>query len=92
VTYFPGNAGFMLRGGLGLALVSADAEETAFTPAASFSPDPGLAVLAAVGYEFRLTEKFALGADFDMLYLDVSDASLDRAYVYGLNLQLNWYW
>jgi hypothetical protein len=92
VTYFPGNVGFMLRGGLGVALVSADAEETTFSPAASYSPDPGLAVLLAGGYEVRLTPKFALGADLDMLYLGVSDETLDRAYVYGLNLQLNWYW
>jgi hypothetical protein len=92
VTYFPGNVGFMLRGGLGVADASVGIEETSFSSAADISPDPGLAVLLAAGYEVRLTTKFALGADLDTLYLGVSDDALDRAYVYGANLQLNWYW
>ncbi|MDH4035943.1 MAG: outer membrane beta-barrel protein [Candidatus Krumholzibacteria bacterium] len=92
VTYFPGNQGFMLRLGLGVADASVDADATSFSEAASYSPDPGLAVLLAVGYEVRLTTRFALGADFDVLYLAVSDDTFDRAYVYGINLQLNWYW
>jgi hypothetical protein len=92
VTYFPGNEGFMLRCGLGVADASVDADATSISDVASYSPDPGLAVLLAAGYEFRLTTRFALGADFDVLYLAVSDDALERAYVYGVNLQLNWYW
>ena len=93
VTYFPGNAGFMLRGGLGVAL----AEVRIDVPVpggvlSAVSPDPGLAAVLSAGYEARLTARFALGAGFDVLYLGVRDDAMDSTYVYGLNSQFNWYW
>ncbi len=94
LTYFPGNEGFMLRvgGGVAMAEINITPPPQFSIPAESISPDPGFALLAGLGYEARLTEKFALGADFSMLYLAVSDAGFDRAYVYGLNVDFNWYW
>lgn len=94
VTYFPGNTGFLLRGGVGAALADIDTDAPAGTDPAlvAVSPDPGVAALVSAGYEARLTTSFALGVTFDVLYLGVSDDNLDYAYVYGLNLQLNWYW
>jgi hypothetical protein len=94
VSYFPGNAGFMLRGGLGVATADVDEEPPAGVEPqlAGVSPDAGLAALVCAGYEARLTARFALGAVFEVLYLGVSDDALDDAYVYGLNVQFNWYW
>ena len=94
LTYFPGSEGFMLRvgGGVAMAEINITPPPQFNVAAESISPDPGFALLAGVGYEARLTEKFALGADFSMLYLGVSGDELDRAYVYGLNVDFNWYW
>ncbi|HEU4366043.1 MAG TPA: hypothetical protein VFT13_11330 [Candidatus Krumholzibacteria bacterium] len=94
VTYFPGNAGFMLRAGLGVALADVDVDESPLgaVSVSDIAPDPGLAAMMATGYEVRLTTKFALGADFNVLYLGVKDESIDGAYVYGVNVQFNWYW
>jgi hypothetical protein len=93
VTYFPGNAGFMLRGGCGVAFADVNVDNPPPGSAVeTASPDPGVAALVAVGYEVRVTTRLALGADFNMLYLGVSDDVVDGAFVYGLNLQFNWYW
>lgn len=93
VTYFPGGAGFMLRGGLGLAVADTDiaSPAPADPPAAESSLDTGIAAMVSAGYEVRLSARFALGAAVDLLYLGVSGAAIDRAYIYGVNIQFNWY-
>lgn len=94
VTYFPGNAGFMLRGGLGVAManVAVDPPPQIAVAVTDLEPDPGLAFLVATGYEARLTTRFALAGEFDVLYLGVSDDAIDHIYIYGINFQFNWYW
>lgn len=93
VSYFPGNAGFMLRGGLGVAVADVDVDDPPQDfPVHGIEPDPGLAAMVSMGYELRLTTTFALGAEADLLYLDVSDDAIDSASVYGVNVQFNWYW
>ncbi|HEX5132195.1 MAG TPA: outer membrane beta-barrel protein [Candidatus Krumholzibacteria bacterium] len=94
VTYFPGNAGFMLRGGVGVSVASVDVRppDTIDFPVSGKSSENGIAMLAAMGYEARVSEKFALGLEFDVAYLGIGGDVIDHAYLYGLNLQLNWYW
>ena len=94
VTYFPGNAGFMMRGGLGVAManVAVEPPPQIADPPTDLEPDPGLAFLVATGYEARLTTRFALAGEFDVLYLGVSGDAIDHIYIYGINFQFNWYW
>lgn len=87
VTYYPGNMGLFFKGGLGIATVDASFSAGGLSVSASES---GFGLLGGGGYEFRLTEKFALGGEFDVAYLNVD--SFDSALFYGVNVMFNWYW
>ena len=58
-TWYPGEGGFFLRGGLGVGTGRIEVKDQNATAEIK---DSGLGVLAAVGYEWRLTQKFALGS------------------------------
>lgn len=89
VTYFPGNAGFYLRGGLGFGTAAVKYEQGG----ASVSGNTvGLGLVAASGYEWRLTEKFALGPQLQYAYLGVDNEDLDTANFVSLTAQMTWYW
>jgi outer membrane autotransporter protein len=94
VTYFPGNMGFFVRGGLGFA--SADAtvalETGGVFDVSGESVDTGLGILAATGYEWRLTDKFALGPQVELVYLAIDGDLVENAVVVDGSLQFNWYW
>lgn len=92
-TWFPDGGGFFVRAGAGLAV----GHLNALPPAGSSFPetaerDTGIAALAAMGYEFRITEEFALGAEGDFVYMGVSSGAIDTVIGYDVNAQLNWYW
>ena len=87
VSYFPGAAGFFMRLGAGLAYGSVENAE--LDP--SRLSDTGIAVLFAPGYEWRITQRFALGAQGDIVYLGLHDG-VEDAFGYGVNAQFNWYW
>jgi hypothetical protein len=93
VTYFPGNTGFYMRLGAGIAYGRAEvsAPPSVDVAAAGVETDTGIAVALAPGYEWRLTPKFALGGQMDLVYLGLSGA-LENAFGYGVNAQFNWYW
>ena len=93
VTYYPGNAGFFLRLGAGLAYSRVDLNVPAGVdpPANGSGTEAGVAVLFAPGYEFRLTRTLALGAQGDVVYMGLSDV-IENPFGYGLNVQFNWYW
>ena len=93
-TYFPGNAGFFLRGGLGVADGRVDVSPPSGVsfPVSGETRDTGLAMLGALGYEMRLTSRFALGVEGDVVYLGVEGESIDTVFGYGLAVELNWYW
>ena len=93
VTYFPGNAGFFVRLGAGIAYgrIEVNPPPSVDSVAADAEADTGIAVSLAPGYEWRLTPKFALGAQGDIVYLGLGGA-LEDAFGYGLNAQFNWYW
>ena len=93
-TYYPGDAGFYLRGGVGVADGRVDVTPpsgVAF-PVSGQTRDTGLAMIGAMGYEMRLTSRFALGAEGDVVYLGVSGEAIDTVFGYGIAVELNWYW
>ena len=92
-TYYPGNAGFFIRLGAGLAYgsyeVAVPAGVTSIPP--DEQSDTGIAVNFAPGYEWRLSKQFALGAQGDVVYLGIGGPYED-VFGYGINAQFNWYW
>jgi hypothetical protein len=90
-TYFPGNAGFFLRLCAGLAYGTIDFSSLSPSAAPVSESEAGVAVLFCPGYEFRLTPRFALGAQGDIVYLGL-DTPLENGFGYGLSARFNWYW
>jgi hypothetical protein len=93
-TYFPGNAGFFLRGGVGVADGRVEVSPPAGVsfPVSGRTQDTGVAVIGALGYEARLTSRFALGGEGDVVYLGVDGDAIDTVFGYGIAVELNWYW
>jgi hypothetical protein len=92
-TYFPGGGGFFIRMAAGLAygrLQVAPPSQVTTIPAIDDN-ETGLAALLAPGYEWRFTQRFALGAQGDVVYLGLGNV-LKNAFGYGVNAQFNWYW
>ncbi|MDH3217335.1 MAG: porin family protein [Candidatus Krumholzibacteria bacterium] len=89
VTYFPGNMGLFLRGGLGFSTASVKLQGGG----ASFEEvETGAGFLAAAGYEWRLTEKFALGPQAQWAYLKIDQEGLDSVDFVSITAQATWYW
>jgi hypothetical protein len=94
MTFYPGNVGFFVRGGVGFGSVSFEAQLDE-GPLAGFTlnkDETGLGLLAAAGYEVRLSRKFALGPQVDYAYLFVGGDLVDSANFVNGSLQFNWYW
>jgi hypothetical protein len=90
LTYFPGNMGLYLKGGLGFGQGTGEIDlGGGFNLAQS---DPGFALLGAFGYEWRLTDKFALGPQVEAFYIKPDGEVFDNATVVDATVQLNWYW
>jgi hypothetical protein len=92
-TFYPGNpdagsGGFYLRGGIGYG--SVDVDENLGNSTLTFSEE-GFGLLAAAGYEFRLTRRFALGAGTGINYLSISGDVFDTAQFVPIVADLNWY-
>jgi hypothetical protein len=93
-TWFPGNRGYFLRGGVGVASArgEVDIEVTGLLDLSLDETDRGIALLAATGYEWRLTEKFAIGPEVEVFFMGVSgDVAEDIVVVDGA-VEFNWYW
>ncbi len=88
VTYYPGNNGFFVKGAIGVGTVDAEADIGIATVSTS---DSGFGLITALGWEARLTRKFALGIEGIGSFLNVSD-NLDGTSFIGANLIFNWYW
>jgi hypothetical protein len=93
VTYFPGDAGFFVRGGVGVGQGRATVTppHTVDFPVSGSAYDTGVALLAAAGYEVQLTPRLALGAAAQVAYVAVDEPPFDDV-GYGLTVQFNWYW
>jgi Autotransporter beta-domain len=94
VTYFPGDAGFFVRGGVGVGQGRADVDPDPSVdfPASGDTHDTGLALLAEAGYEYQLTPHQALGAAAHGVYIALDEPPFDDVTSYGLTVEFNWYW
>jgi hypothetical protein len=94
VTYFPGDAGFFVRGGVGVGQARANVtpDPSVDFPVRGDMHDTGVALLAAAGYERPLTPRQALGVAVHGVYLAVHEAPFDDVTGYGATVQFNWYW
>lgn len=92
-TYFPWNSGAYIKGGMGYS--TASFEDVGFLPGLGenkFQIDQtGFGILAAAGYEWRLTRKFAIGPEIDVVYLRLGDPFHDANYA-SVTLMMDWYW
>jgi opacity protein-like surface antigen len=90
VTYFPANMGLYVKGGVGFGSTKGEINlGSNFNVAQS---DPGVALLGAFGYEWRLTDKFALGPQVEAFYVKPDGEVFQSATVVDATVQLNWYW
>jgi hypothetical protein len=90
VTYYPGDQGFFLRGGMGFAGTSLEIDLGDDTTQSK--SETGFGILAAMGYEWRLTGKFALGPQVEFNYLNIGGDLVDTANFFDATLGFNWYW
>ena len=89
-TWFPiVDQGFFVRGGLGFGRAQADLAVGSVRVSAS---EGGLGLLAATGYEWRLTRKFALGPQVELTHIAIGGDEIDSITVVDGALQFNWYW
>ncbi len=93
-TYFPGNAGFFLRGGVGVGGGHAeiDPPPSVDFPVSGTASDSGVSALAAMGYEAGLTPHLSLGGAAHVVYVGIDADPFDDVFGYGLTAQFNWYW
>jgi hypothetical protein len=93
VTYFPGNRGAFLKGGIGFA--TASFEDIGYVQGPGSGKfeigQSGYGFLGAIGYEWRLTEKFAIGPEVEIVYLSVGDPFKDANYL-SAAFMMDWYW
>lgn len=87
MSWFPGGGGTFLRPGVGLATVRAEIDAGNVTIS---EDETGLALLFAVGHEWRLTQKFALGPHGEITWMTFDD--FGEANLLALNLDFDWYW
>lgn len=94
VTYFPGDSGAFVRGGVGVGQARAKVtpDPSVDFPVSGDTHDTGLALLAAAGYEYQITPRLALGAAAHGVYVAVDEAPFDDVTGYGFTVQFNWYW
>jgi hypothetical protein len=83
VTYYPGTSGVYGKLAVGVGKVEASFGGLTFS-------ESGSAFIGGVGYETRLTRKFALGGELDATFLSID--GLDGTNFIGVNLMFNWYW
>jgi len=88
-TFYPGNMGLYLRGGVGVATgtVKIDVANNSID-----ETETGFGSLAAVGYEWRLTQKFALGPQLQYAFLNISGDGNDHVDFASATVQLTWFW
>lgn len=93
VTLFPDAGGFFVRLGAGLAYgeVSVEPPPSVTDVPADKETRTGFAANLAPGYEWRVSRRFALGAQGDIVYLGLGEP-LHDVFGYGINAQFNWYW
>ncbi len=93
LTWYPGDIGVYLRGGFGFGGSTYEVKGDLFgLPVDVSKTDSGWTFLAAGGYEWRLTDKFALGPQLEVVYLGLGGELIDTASLLNVTLQFDWYW
>ena len=69
-TWYPGRGGFFVRGAVGAGRIEVDVESGDVTVTAD---ETGIGLLAATGYEWRLSRVFALGAELDLGHVNAGE-------------------
>ncbi len=87
-TVFPGNVGFFIRGGIGVAAASAELNQGGGKVS---DTEAGLGLLAATGYEWRVTETMAVGPQVNFAYLNLNGAIIESVEFISFAAQVTWY-
>lgn len=86
-TWYPAAGGFFLRGGVGVG--HAEVEWDAGDGLTLAGEDSGFGLTTGLGYEWRLTRRFALGPQLDLNYVDIGDGiSMNW---FNVTVGLNWF-
>jgi hypothetical protein len=91
ITWYPANMGLYLRAGVGIASAEVELAQDNLKVTADAA---GLSLLGAIGYEFRLTRKLALGPQFEYSFqnLDDEDLGIKSTNFFSITVGLDWYW
>jgi len=89
ITFFPANAGVYLRAGVGFgrAVPHVGSAATGFSP----STESGFAALAGLGYEWRISDKFAIGPEIQLSHFVLDGDWFQNPMLIDGSIQLNWY-
>lgn len=90
VTYYPGDQGFFVKGGIGFA--SSSYEIDLANGFQQSKTETGFGLQGGLGYEWRLTRKFAMGPQVEFVYLNIGGDLVDTANFFDATLGFNWYW
>ena len=88
LTCYPGGGGAFLRGGIGIGTARLKIENAGIEVS---EDESGLGLVAAVGYEWRLTKKFAMGPHGEFVWMDLGE-DVGTADNFGGGLDFDWYW
>ena len=89
MTFFPSNMGLYLRGGIGVGATGI--ELTQGTTSVSGS-EVGVGLVGAIGYEWRLTTRFAFGPQVEWAFMGTDGEDTGSANFTSLTAQGTWYW
>jgi len=97
-TWYPGDptqasGGFYMRGGIGLGWASL----SAYDPEVSLQTgnridESGLAIMATVGYELRISRAVAAGVSLGYNYLSINKDLYESGWFTPVAINLAWYW
>ncbi|MEE9271122.1 MAG: outer membrane beta-barrel protein [Candidatus Krumholzibacteria bacterium] len=88
-TYFPSDIGFFLRGGFGVGTSSVELTQ-GVVPVSETKAGPGF--LAGAGYEWRVTEKMAIGPQVEFAYLNIEGEITEEVDFFAVTAHATWYW
>lgn len=92
-TWYPGGGGYFVRGGVGLAAAKLEVTFPVGPFDSAQHTDSGVGLLAATGYEWRLTDKFAMGPQVELAFLGIHGGELvGNVLIVDGGLEFNWYW
>jgi opacity protein-like surface antigen len=93
-TWFPGNMGVYLRGGIGVSWARWEIKQTLFTavPGTLEATDTGIGILGATGYEWRVTDKFTIGPQVEISWYAIDGDFIKDPFIIDVSIQFNWYW